>query len=231
MITKTTSLSVIFPAFNEEKNIENTITNSLNYLNTKFKDFEIIIVDDGSTDSTAVVVKKYGDKYNNILLVKHDVNRGYGQALKTGFDSASKQFIFFMDSDGQFDISEIDNFIDHVKDSNILLGYRHNRADPIMRTINALLYHAYLRIVFGLKVRDVDCAFKIFPTESYLKIKPIESKGAFFSAEFLIKLKKAGYKFIELPVTHYPRKHGSQSGANIKVILRMFVESYRMLMK
>ena len=214
---KTISLSVILPAYNEDKNIENTIANSLKYLNNKFKDFEIIVVDDGSTDSTGAVVKKYTEKYNNILLEKHDVNYGYGEALKTGFDAARKQYIFFMDSDGQFDISEIDNFINHVNDSNVLLGYRFKRADPIIRKSNTFLYHLYLRIIFGLRVKDVDCAFKIFPRAAYLKINPIQSKGAFFSAELLIKLKEAGYTFIEIPVNHYPRKYGSQTGADIKV--------------
>lgn len=230
-MNKEISLSVIFPAFNEEKNIENTLLNSIDYMNSRFKDFEIIVVDDGSTDGTSILVKKYTDKYHNIILKTHDRNYGYGQALKTGFDNANKQFIFIMDSDGQFNISDFDQFIDHVSDSSIIIGYRYNRADPRIRKINMFLYHLYLRTVFGLQVKDIDCAFKIFPRDAYLKIRPVQSEGAFFSAEFLIKFKKAGYTFIEIPVNHYPRKYGNQTGANITVILKMFVESYKVLLK
>jgi len=230
-MNKEISLSVIFPAFNEEKNIENTLLNSIDYMNSRFKDFEIIVVDDGSTDGTSILVKKYTNKYPTIILKTHDRNYGYGQALKTGFDIANKQFIFFMDSDGQFDISDIDNFVNHISNSKVIIGYRYNRADPINRKINTFLYHLYLRTIFRLRVKDVDCAFKIFPRDAYLKIKPIQSEGTFFSAELLTKFKKADYTFIKIPVNHYPRKYGSQTGANINVILKMFVESYKVLLK
>lgn len=222
------SLSVVLPAFNEEKNIEKTILNSFKYLNNKFKDFEIIVVDDGSVDITHKVVEKLTNEYQNIILKKHDVNRGYGQALKTGFDAANKNYIFLMDSDGQFDISDLDKFLPYIDDSNIVIGYRINRADSKIRKLNELLYHLYLRAIFGIKIKDVDCAFKIFPKNAYLKIRPIQSEGAFFSAELLMKFIREGYTIKEIPVNHYPRKYGNQTGANIKVILKMFVESFRM---
>lgn len=225
------SISVILPAFNEEKNIENTLSNTINYLNKTFSNFEIIVVDDGSTDKTFKVVEQIAVKYHNIILKKHEINRGYGQSLKTGFDTASKEFIFFMDSDGQFEISDLDKLTPHITDKNIVIGYRYQRADTNIRKLNTLLYHTYLRTIFKLKVKDVDCAFKLFPREAYLKIRPIRSEGAFFSAEFLLKLTKEGYNLIEIAVNHYPRLYGSPTGAKIGVILKMFAESFKMLLK
>lgn len=225
------SISVILPAFNEEKNIENTLSNTINYLNKTFSNFEIIVVDDGSTDKTFKVVEQIAVKYHNIILKKHEINRGYGQSLKTGFDTASKEFIFFMDSDGQFEISDLDKLTPHITDKNIVIGYRYQRADTNIRKLNTLLYHTYLRTIFKLKVKDVDCAFKLFPREAYLKIRPIRSEGAFFSAEFLLKLIKEDYNLVEIAVNHYPRLYGSPTGANIGVILKMFAESFKMLLK
>ena len=222
------SLSVVLPAFNEEKNIESTILNSIKFLNNKFNDFEIIVVDDGSTDMTAKNVEKFVAKYSNIILKKHEINRGYGQALKTGFDTANKDYIFLMDSDGQFDISELDKFFPYIKDSYIVIGYRLKRADPKIRKLNERLYHLYLKLIFRFGVKDVDCAFKVFPRDAYLKIRPIQSEGSFFSAELLMKFIGEGYKIKEIPVNHYPRKYGQQTGANLKVIFKMFVESSRM---
>ena len=225
------SISVILPAFNEEKNIENTLSNTINYLNKTFSNFEIIVVDDGSTDKTFKVVEQIAVKYHNIILKKHEINRGYGQSLKTGFDTASKEFIFFMDSDGQFEISDLDKLTPHITDKNIVIGYRYQRADTNIRKLNTLLYHMYLRTIFKLKIKDADCAFKLFPREAYLKIRPIRSEGAFFSAEFLLKLTKEGYNLIEIAVNHYPRLYGSPTGAKIGVILKMFAESFKMLLK
>lgn len=222
-----TSLSGVLPAFNEEKNIENTILSTFEFLNNKFKDFEIIIVDDGSTDLTAGIVQELSAKNQNIILKQHDTNYGYGQALKTGFDTSSKQYIFLMDSDGQFDISDLDKFIPYINGSTIVIGYRLDRADSKIRKLNTSLYHLYLKIIFGLGVKDIDCAFKIFPRDAYLKIRPIQSEGAFFSAELLMKFIREGYTIKEIPVNHYPRRYGKQTGANIRVILKMFVESYR----
>jgi len=226
-----TAISVVIPAYNEESAVGAQIVNIREVLRRQGIEHEIIVVDDGSVDTTAKVVEKLTNEYQNIILKKHDINRGYGQALKTGFDTAGKEYIFLMDSDGQFDISDLDKFLPYIDDSNIVIGYRLNRADSKLRKLNELLYHLYLRAIFGIKIKDVDCAFKIFPRDAYLKIRPIQSEGAFFSAELLMKFEREGYIIKEIPVNHYPRKYGKQSGANIKVILKMFVESFRILLK
>mgnify|MGYP002624855332 FL=1 len=222
------SLSVVLPAHNEEENIKSTVDSCLLYLQGKVSDFEIIVVHDGSTDSTLEILKKLNGSDRRVIYVNHEINRGYGDALKSGFDRARLDYIFFMDSDGQFDIADLGRLLQYIEKDNVVIGYREDRADSAVRSLNAWLYAQYIRLFFGLSVRDMDCAFKIFPNEAYEKVRPVKSGGALFSAEFLIKLKNAGYALIEVPVRHFPRKFGTQSGANIRVILRMFRESWKL---
>ncbi|HKQ32710.1 MAG TPA: glycosyltransferase family 2 protein [Thermodesulfobacteriota bacterium] len=186
------------------------------------------MVNDGSRDRTREIVEGISSANPNVVLVNHEVNRGYGSALRSGFDKASREYIFFMDSDGQFSISDLDRLLPHVGADKAVIGYREDRADSAIRSLNAWLYGMYIYIVFGLRVKDMDCAFKIFPTEAYGAVRPIKSEGALFSAEFLIKLKRNGITFIEVPVRHFPRVFGSQTGANIRVIARMFKESWKL---
>ena len=221
------SLSVVLPAYNEEDNIESTVNSCLLYLDKRFSDYEVIVVNDGSSDNTSDIVQKLSITSNSIKLINHDINRGYGSALRTGFDNSIMNFIFFMDSDGQFDISELDQLIEKIENNNAVIGYRRKRADASIRLINQKLYHQYIKIFFGLGVRDIDCAFKVFARSSYEKIKPIKSDGALFSAELLIKLLRNDVKIVEVPVNHYPRQYGAQTGANLGVIFKMFKESWK----
>ena len=222
------SLSVILPAYNEEGNIEKTVTESISYLQHKFIKYEIIVVNDGSSDRTGDILRGLSSSNPRIILVNHPENQGYGSALRSGFDRASFDYIFLMDSDGQFDIRELDHFLPSLEDSVAVIGYREKRADSFVRTLNAWLYHAYIRIIFGLSAKDIDCAFKIFPRAAYEKIRPIKSGGALFSAEVLIKLIRNGVRIKEIPVSHYPRLFGKQTGANLGVILRMFRECWKL---
>jgi glycosyltransferase involved in cell wall biosynthesis len=222
------SLSVVLPAHNEEENITNTVSDCISYLASNFPEYEVVVVNDGSRDRTREMVEELSRQNPAVVLLNHEVNKGYGSALRSGFDNASMDYIFFMDSDGQFDITDLDRLMPHMGGKNVVIGYRENRADSFVRSLNAWMYGLYIRFMFGLAVKDMDCAFKIFPTESYHKVRPIKAGGALFSAEFLIKLKRAGYVFKEVPVRHFPRKFGSQSGANLRVILRMFRESWKL---
>ena len=222
------SLSVVLPAHNEEENIENTVSGCVSYLTGKVGAFESIVVNDGSKDNTRSIIEKMSSADPSVVLVNHEVNRGYGGALLSGFERASLHYIFFMDSDGQFDISDLDRMLPSVNEKEVLIGYREDRADSSIRSLNAWMYAKYVQLMFGLNVTDMDCAFKVFPTKAYHSVRPIVSGGAFFTAEFLIKLQKRGYKLVEFPVRHFPRQFGEQSGANIKVILRMFKESWKL---
>jgi len=222
------SLSVVLPAYNEGENIEKTLSGAISYLENNLKEYEVIVVNDGSKDNTGEIVQELASSDPRVILLNHHHNQGYGAALRTGFEKASLEYVFLMDSDGQFDISELDKFFPYLDESTVVIGYRGKRADSFIRTLNALLYHVYIRIVFGLKARDIDCAFKVFPRIAYERVKPIRSGGALFSAEFLIKLKRVGYKIKELPVSHYPRLFGKQTGADINVIFRMFKDCWKL---
>ncbi len=222
------SLSAVLPAHNEEENIETTVNQCVSYLENNVGTYEVIVVNDGSSDNTGAIVDQLASTNPSVILVNHEVNRGYGGALLSGFEKASLDYIFFMDSDGQFDISDLDRMLPSVNENDVLIGYREDRADSPVRSLNAWLYAMYIYFMFGLKVKDMDCAFKVIPTKAYHCVRPIISGGALFTAEFLIKLKNHGYKLKEFPIRHFPRKFGTQSGANIKVILRMFKESWKL---
>ncbi|HZX12842.1 MAG TPA: glycosyltransferase family 2 protein [Thermodesulfobacteriota bacterium] len=222
------SLSVVLPAYNEAKNIEGTVSEAISYLREKFEQFEIIVVNDGSVDGTREVVERLSLSNPKIVLVNHPINFGYGSALRSGFERASLDYIFFMDSDGQFKISDVDRLLPFIENYDVIVGYRGKRADSFIRSLNTRIYHLYIRFLFGLKVRDIDCAFKLFPKSAYDAIKPIKSDGALFSAEFLIKLTKKGFRLREVPVRHFPRRFGKQTGANLRVILRMFKECWKL---
>src|SRR3990172_5710615 len=222
------SLSVVLPAYNEAKNIERTVSEAVSFLSRKSEQYEIIVVNDGSVDGTREVVERLSLSNPKIVLVNHPINFGYGSALRSGFERASLDYIFFMDSDGQFDISDVDRLLPFIGNYDVIVGYRGKRADSFIRSLNTRLYHLYIRFLFGLKVRDIDCAFKLFPRTAYLAIKPIKSGGALFSAELLIKLGRKGFKIKEVPVRHFPRRFGKQTGANLRVILRMFKECWKL---
>jgi len=222
------SISAILPAHNEAENIKTTVENCVSYLKQNTSDYEVIVVNDGSSDNTKQIVEELSSANPKVVLVNHEINKGYGAALRSGFDEAKKEFIFFMDSDGQFDIQDLDRLLPLASMENVVIGYREDRADSAVRSLNAWMYGMYIYLMFGLNVKDMDCAFKIFPTEAYQNITPIKAGGALFTAEFLIKLKRAGFNFKEVPVRHFPRQFGTQSGANMKVILRMFKESWKL---
>ena len=185
-------------------------------------------MNDGSSDDTKKIVKELSSINSKVILVNHEINKGYGSALRSGFDEAKRDYIFFMDSDGQFDIQDLDRLLPLASIDKVVIGYREDRADSFVRSLNVWMYGRYIYLMFGLNVKDMDCAFKIFPTKAYQNIRPIKSGGALFTAEFLIKLKRTGFSFKEVPVRHFPRQFGTQSGANFNVILRMFRESWKL---
>ena len=220
-------ISIFFPAFNEEKNIQTTVSAALSVASSIFDDFEIMIVDDGSSDKTPELIDSLSRSNNKIKAVHHTANMGYGAAVRTGFAKASKELVFYTDGDGQFDISEIKLFLPLIKEADLVIGYRIKRSDPFHRWLFAKLWGTFIAILFNIWVRDTDCAFKLIKRK-VIQSLDLKSNGAFISAELLIKAKKKGFKIKQVGVHHYPRKGGKQTGANIKVILKAFYELFKL---
>ncbi len=219
------SISLVLPAYNEADNIEPMVAEAVPALEAVSDDYEIMVVDDGSADDTAAVTKRVMEQVPQLRLIEHEVNQGFGAAVFTGFTNAEKDWIFYTDADRQFVLSELENFVPLMDNADLIAGYRAPRQDPFMRVFYGKGWSALCSLVFGYTVRDVDCGFKLFRREIIKELSSsIASRGATFSIEWLIRAKRAGYRFVELPVTHRPRVAGSQTGANINVIVRAFRE-------
>ena len=219
------SISLVLPAYNEADNIEPMVAEATPALEANADSHEIIVVDDGSADETAAVTRRVMESYPNVRLVEHPVNKGFGAAVFSGFTSAEKDWIFYTDADRQFVLSELERFVPYMDEADLIAGYRAPRRDPFMRVFYGKGWSALCTLMFGYTVRDVDCGFKLFRREIIESLAPqIASRGATFSIEWLVRAKRAGYRFVELPVTHQPRVAGSQTGANIDVIVRAFRE-------
>ncbi|MBA3961131.1 MAG: glycosyltransferase family 2 protein [Chthoniobacterales bacterium] len=221
------SLSVIFPAFNEEANIQRTVESARLVLPKLADTWEIILVNDGSKDATTPLCDELAERYPEVRAIHHVDNRGYGAALKSGILAARHDFIFFTDSDGQFDLEELKHLIEWAGHYDIVTGYRGKRQDPPHRLINAFGWKMLVRMVLGVKVRDIDCAFKVFQRSVFDRVQ-IRSVGAMVNTEILAQANAFGMKIHEVRVSHYPRQFGKSSGANLRVILKAFKELMRL---
>ena len=218
-----TSLSVVLPAYNEAENISEMVSSVMKTVKPLTDDYEIIVVDDGSRDGTAEVVRGLSAEWPQVRLLGHEVNRGYGAALYSGLRAATKDLIFFTDADRQFELADLHKFWPEIEGVDMVIGYRPERADPFHRRLFGWGWSWLTNLLFGYTARDVDCAFKLFRREIMDNID-VRSMGATFSAEFLVRAKARGYTIRELPVRHLPRTAGSQTGSRLDVILRAFRE-------
>ncbi|OGN10143.1 MAG: hypothetical protein A3C61_03135 [Candidatus Yanofskybacteria bacterium RIFCSPHIGHO2_02_FULL_39_10] len=216
-------LSIVLPAHNEADNLPILIRDVTNYMMGLGWNYEIIVVNDGSTDRTKEILDTLQRTDSHIKAVHHPKNRGYGATLRSGFSLATKEWIFFMDSDRQFNIQEMSKLAEHVDKYDIVIGYRKDRQDHLIRRINAGIFNMAVNLLFGLWIRDIDCAFKLLRREIVNKAN-LESNGALINTELLVRAKKLGYRIKQIPITHYPRLSGESSGGNIKVILRAVKE-------
>ncbi len=216
-------LSYFFPAHNEEANLAGLVDEALATLPTLAETFEIIAVDDGSSDATASLAEAFAERHPDVVrLVRHPRNLGYGAALRSGFGAARYELVAFTDGDRQFRIADLGRLLERLAGSDapdVVVGVRVRRADPLVRTLYARAYRLANRLFFGLRVSDVDCACKLFRRDALVGLR-VDSGGAFFSAELLIKLGAAGRRIAEIGVPHYPRTAGSASGAKPRVIAR-----------
>jgi glycosyltransferase involved in cell wall biosynthesis len=221
------SLSVFFPCYNEEGNIEKLTRRTVEVLDRLVSDWEIILVDDGSKDGTGAIADRLAGQDARIRVVHHAVNGGYGAALQSGFKAARKDYAFFTDGDGQFDVAEIERLLERVGQADIVCGIRRHRQDKLIRKINSACWAWLVQRVLGFRCADVDCAFKLFKREIFGRIE-LKSTGALISAEILARASRLGYTIVSLPVTHLPRTAGSATGAKVGVILRAFKELLRL---
>ena len=220
------SLSVVLPAHNEERVILDTLSDVLETVSSWLKDFEVIVVNDGSTDATGALVTSFASLDYRIRLITHEHNQGYGAALVSGFAAATKDLTFFMDSDGQFDIRDLREFLPLIDEYDAVIGYRQDRQDTWVRKLNAWGWKLAVWFMLGVYVRDLDCAFKLLHTQ-FLHEHPLETRSAMINAELMYKLKHAGCTYTQLGVHHLPRQGGKATGANLKVILRAFRDLFR----
>lgn len=228
-------ISVFFPAYNEEVLLKPTVEKANKILEKIASEYEIIIVNDGSKDKTGKIADQLSAENKKIRVIHHPQNRGYGAALKSGMYNAKYPWIAFTDSDGQFDFSEITKLIKKQKETgaDIVAGYYLKRAVPFYRILGSkLAWELPVFLLFGLKMRDIDCAFKLFRKEVVEKIPPLKAeRGPFITTEFLVKAKKAGFKIVEIGVHHYPDVAGGSTGASLKVIISAYSDLLRLWKK
>lgn len=222
------TISVVLPAYNEEANIERQVRAVAAVLDElKFDDYEILVVDDGSRDRTSAIVQELGGELAKLKLLRHEKNRGYAQALRTGFTTARMPLVFYTDADNQFDVRELKNLLPAIDDYDIVSGFRIYRFDPLTRLILSWGYNLLVRVLFRIRIRDVDCAFKLFRREIFDRIQ-IESKKFFVDTEILAKASKLNLRMTEIGVRHYPREAGESTVRPSHVLhtLREIVEMW-----
>jgi glycosyltransferase involved in cell wall biosynthesis len=225
------SLSIILPCYNEAQNIAATLQDVFTWLQTKDFLYEVIAVNDGSKDATLNVLESQKALYPHLVIVSYEKNRGYGNALIAGLDKATQEIVAFMDSDGQFKAADFDNLLPHMGAYKIVTGRRSRRADPFFRKVNALLYGTLVKVALRVYVRDINCAMKMWYRDLWPTLRPRIASGALFNAEVFLRAKGAGIPWHQVPVEHYPRIAGEQTGAKISVILRMFAELFSLRKK
>jgi len=202
------ALSIVLPAYNEEGNIERAVRGALASVEPLVKDLEIVAVDDGSRDRTAALLAALAAELGpKLRVVSHGVNRGYGAALRSGFQATRGTLVFYTDSDNQFDLGELKDALPLMADHDAVLGYRIDRQDPWLRRFVSGVFNTLSSVVFGMVVRDINCSFKLF-RGSLIRGLPLESDDFFIDTEMVARINRAGWRYVQRGVRHYPRTAG-----------------------
>ena len=220
-------LSLVLPAYNEAENIEAVVDRVLEVLPQVVRDFDIIVVNDGGSDGTGAIIDRLAETHSQVLAVHHEVNQGYGGALRSGFAAADGDLIMFMDADRQFDISDITALLPYVGHYDIIAGYRIKRSDAFYRKVYASIFELTVWTLFGLRLHDVDCAFKIYDGD-LLRSLDLTMPGALINTEMLALSRQRGATVVQVGVHHYPRQAGVSSGGSPKVVFRAMGETLRL---
>lgn len=220
-------VSIVLPAYDEEANVEAAVAAATRTAERLLPAHEVIVVDDGSTDRTAEIVERIAARDARVRLVRHERNRGYGEALRSGFLASELDYVFFTDADLQFDVDELERMLPFAGTVDVVAGYRANRQDPPLRRFLAYGWNVLVRVLFYVPVRDIDCAFKLFDRR-VLRDVEIAAVGAMVNTELMVKLGRSGASVVEVPVTHRPRRAGRARGASPRVIATALAELMRM---
>lgn len=224
--TSQITLSVFFPAYYDELNIGKVTRSAVKILEElKLKDYEIIIIEDGSPDKTGEVADKLAEEFPKVRVIHHAKNMGYGATLKDGFINAKMDYVFYTDGDNQFNLDEMKKFVALIPYSDIVVGYRKHKQYSLYRKFTSLCYNYLLKIIFDISYWDIDCAFKLFKTELFKRIE-IVSVDAFIDAEIMLKANLLDYTVTEIGVEHLPRLDGVSTGARPSVIIRTIREIF-----
>ncbi len=224
---KPLSLTIMFPCYNEEANVERVTRAAVEVARRIADDWEVLIVDDGSRDRTGEIADRLAAEIPGVRAVHNQPNRGYGGALARGFREARKNWIFYTDGDGQFDFGELPAILPLLASHDVVSCYRLDRKDSLLRKLNAFAWTTLVNLLFHIKLRDIDCAFKIYP-RTFIEQIELWSTGALIDTEMLAKARKLGLSIAQVGVHHYPRTAGQQTGANPRVILRAFKELFKL---
>ncbi|MGC1677021.1 MAG: glycosyltransferase family 2 protein [Candidatus Binataceae bacterium] len=216
-------LSVFLPSHNEEGNIDRVVRGYLAELPNVARDYEVIVVNDGSRDRTGEVAARLAAENSHVKVVNHEVNRGYGGAVISGIRAASMPYVMLSDGDGQFDPKDVEKLAVFMPEYDVVVGRRAHRADHLMRRINGKAWTILVRVVLGVTISDIDCGFKMFKRE-LLDGMELRAHGAMISTELMARLMGRGARIKEVDVQHLPRTAGAQSGANLRVVMRAFRE-------
>ena len=217
----TISISAFFPAYNDQHTIESLVRTVVSELRKHTNDFEVIVVNDGSHDETGRILDRLTAEIMELRVIHHPQNRGYGAALITGFKNARKDFIFYTDGDGQYDVREINNLLLALRpDTDLVNGYKISRADPWYRVWIGEAYRRGMRFFFNLRIRDVDCDFRLF-RRNVLETISLESNSGVICVEMMRKFQIMGCRTVEIPVSHWPRSHGSSQFFRVRHLVRV----------
>ena len=217
-------LSIFFPAYNDSGTIASLVITALRTARTLTTDYEVIVVNDGSADGTAGILDELAAMYPQVRVVHHEKNRGYGGALRSGFASATRELVFYTDGDAQYDPAEMEvlwrSFGDDV---DLVNGYKISRSDPLHRIVIGRIYHHTVRILFGLRVRDVDCDFRLLRRSIFDRVH-LEKNSGVICLEMMKKIQDAGFRIVEVPVHHYHRAHGQSQFFNFRRVIRTGID-------
>jgi glycosyltransferase involved in cell wall biosynthesis len=225
---KPAGLSVFFPAYNDSGTIASMVIRAVQTASELTPDYEVIIVNDGSSDATAEIADELVRTYPHVRVVHHRANRGYGGALQTGFRSATKEFVFYTDGDGQYDPAELRTLWEKLSPAaDLVNGYKISRSDPLHRIVIGRLYHHIVSVLFWLRVRDVDCDFRLIRRSIFDRIQ-LEKTSGVICLEMMKKVQDAGFRIVEVPVHHYHRAFGQSQFFNFRRIFKTAIDVMRL---